>query len=114
MQNEAPSLQCLLSSHNPEQQSPFSLQSLPPVLQLPFSGVQSPSDPHVPPQQASFLEHAFPSDMHCSAEHWPATQLSEQQSVLAEQVAPALAQTAKLETQPSTASQAPEQHSAPP
>jgi hypothetical protein len=114
MQKEELSLQCLLSSHKPEQQSPLSAHSLPPVLQLSLSAVQVWSAAQLPLQQASFPVQAWPSETHCSTEHLPATQLSEQQSVLAEQELPPSAQTVRLETQPRLASHAPEQHSVPP
>jgi hypothetical protein len=114
MQNDELSLQCLLSSHRPEQQSPLSAHSLPPVLQLSFRATHLPSEPQFPPQQASLLVQAWPSEMHCSLEQMPAMQLSEQQSALDAQEPPASAHTVRFETQPSLASHAPEQHSVPP
>jgi hypothetical protein len=81
MQNDAPSAQCLLASHNPEQQSPLAAQSLPAVLQPELSAVQVLFAPQVPPQHSSLLVQALPSETHWSAEHCPLTQLSEQQSV---------------------------------
>jgi len=64
MQKDELNLQCLLSSHRPEQQSPFSVHSLPLVLQLSLSATQLPSSPHVPLQQTSLLAHAWPSEIH--------------------------------------------------
>ena len=100
MQKEDPSLQCLLPSHSPEQQSVFAAHSLPPVLQLSFSAMHVLLAPQLPLQQASLPVHALPSETHCSVEHLPATQLSEQQSVLAEQAAPDPAQLVIAATQP--------------
>jgi|SRR6478735_788064 len=114
MQKDELSLQCLLSSHSPEQQSPFSAHALPPVLQLSFSAVHFLSSPQAPLQQASLLAQSWPSETHCSTEHLPPTQLSEQQSVLDEHEPPASAQTVISATQPLLASHAPEQHSVPP
>src|SRR6478609_8012169 len=114
MQNDELSLQCLLSSHRPEQQSPLPAHSLPPVLQLSLSATHFWSSPQLPLQQASLPVHAWPSETHCSLEHLPLTQLSEQQSVLAEHESPASAHTVRLTTQPLLGSQAPEQHSVPP
>lgn len=114
MQNDEPSLQCLVSSHSPEQQSPFAAHSLPPVLQLGFRAVHVWSAPQMPLQQASLLVHALPSETHCSVEHLPSMQLNEQQSVLAAHESPELAQVVTVATQPDLASQAPEQQSPPP
>src|SRR6478735_8792482 len=114
MQNDELNLQCLLSSHRPEQQSPLSAHSLPPVLQLSLSAVHFLSSPQLPLQQASLLVQSLPSETHWSVEHFPPTQLSEQQSVLDEQELPASAHTVRLATQPVFVSHAPEQHSVPP
>jgi hypothetical protein len=114
MQNDEPSAQCLVPSQRPEQQSALPAQSLPAVLQLPLSGVQVLSVPQVPLQQASSAVHAFPSDTHWSTEHFPPTQLSEQQSVPAAQTSPEAAQVVVVETQPDFGSQTPEQQSGPP
>jgi len=114
MQNDELSLQCFVSSHSPEQQSPLSEHSLPPVLQRSLSAMQVPSEPQFPLQQASLLVQAWPSEVHCSLEQVPAMQLSEQQSALDAQDPPASAHTDTLETQPALASHAPEQHWVPP
>jgi hypothetical protein len=63
-QKDAPSAQCLLASHKPEQQSPFALQLLPAVLQLVLSGVHFLVAPQSPPQHSSLLLHAAPSETH--------------------------------------------------
>ena len=114
MQKEEPILQCLLSSHRPEQQSAFAAHSLPPVLQLSFNATHVLPSPQLPLQHASFPAQALPSDTHCSAEHLPDSQLSEQQSVLAEHEEPDGVQLVIAATQPVFSSQAPEQQSAPP
>jgi len=114
MQKDAPAWQCLLPSHKPEQQSVFEAHSLPVVLQRSFKAVHVLSAPQLPPQQASLLVHALPSETHCSAAHFPPTQLNEQQSVPAWHALPGLAQVVVLETQPVLGSHTPEQHSMPP
>jgi hypothetical protein len=114
MQKEALSAQCLPASHKPEQQSPFAAHSLPAVLQLELSAVHVLSAPQLPPQHSSFVVHAWPSDTHCSVEHFPPTQLSEQQSDATAQELPAPAQVVTADTQPVFGSHTPEQQSGPP
>jgi|SRR6478735_2556724 len=114
MQKDELSLQCFVSSQSPEQQSPLSAHSLPPVLQLSLSATHLPSAPQLPPQHASLSVHAWPSEIHWSLEQMPLTQLSEQQSAPDTHEPPASAHTVRFETQPALSSHAPEQHSVPP
>ncbi len=113
MQNEDPSAQCWLASHRPEQQSALPAQVFPAVLQLAFNGVQVLSAPQVPLQHESSLAHAARSETHCAAEHFSATQLTEQQSVPTLHASPDAAQVVVVDTQPDAGSQTPEQHSEP-
>ena len=103
----------MLASHRPEQQSALPAQVLPAVLQLLLSGVQVLFAPQVPLQHESLLAHDLPSETHCVAEHFSATQLSEQQSVPALHTSPDAEQVVVVETQPAFGSQRPEQHSGP-
>jgi hypothetical protein len=64
MQKDAPSAQCLLASHRPEQQPALAAQSLPAVLHLELSAVQVLLAPQVPPQHSALLVQALPSDTH--------------------------------------------------
>jgi len=113
MQNEAPSAQSLSAPQKPEQQSPLFTQLLPAVRQLSFNEVQVLSAPHAPLQHASFPVHASPSETHCVLEHFPETQLSEQQSVPPAQSPPEGAHVVIADVHPVFGSQAPEQHSLP-
>jgi len=53
-----------------EQHSPFPPHGLPPVLQLPLSGVQVPLS-HLPPQHSPSAVHAALSAVHCLLLHLP-------------------------------------------
>ena len=103
----------MLASHKPEQQSALPAQLLPAVLQLSLSGVQVLSAPQIPLQHEASFAHAWASETHCADEHWPPTQLSEQQSVPALHASSDAEQVVVIETQPAFGSQTSEQHSGP-
>jgi hypothetical protein len=113
VQKEAVSAQCLVPSHNPEQQSPLAAHVLPAVEQLVLSGVHVLPVPQVPLQHSSLLVQALVSETHWADEHFPPTQLKEQQSVPAVQSPAAAAHVVSGATQPLVGSQIPEQQSVP-
>ena len=79
VQKELPMLH-LPAAQSCEQQSAFSLQSLPEVLQVRLSGAQSPASQE-PLQHSLESPQAPPSDEQALAEQLPAWQLRPQQSV---------------------------------
>jgi len=81
-------------------------------LHVVLSGVHVPPDPHEPPQHSPLVEHAALSATHCVPEHTLLTQLTEQQSVFAEQPVFAAPHIATLTAQVAVVgSQIPEQQS---
>jgi hypothetical protein len=93
-----------------EQQSPLLVHAFPEVRQVPLSGWHMPFV-HLPPQQAPSLVQAPLSATQVLAEHTPLLQTRVQQSVLAEQLAPAAAHLPTDDAQPWVmGSQSAEQH----
>ena len=76
--------------HSFEQHSPLVVHAFPEVRQVPLSGWHVPFV-HLPPQQAPSLVQAPLSATQVLEEHTPLLQARVQQSVLAEQLAPAAA-----------------------
>jgi hypothetical protein len=111
MQNEPPSVQVPDAPHDPEQQSPSTLQALPAVLQALLSVPHAPLT-QLPLQHWASDVHLRVSETQVLVEHLPPTQLSEQQSVAAAQACPADSQSLTTDTHLSVfGSQMPEQHS---